>query len=90
MVNNPALLHSYSSCTNSHLVIALHSIWLLPVSSREILATDNGVKQRGNRIYLPELGATLETIAKSGADGFYKGDLAMQIVEDVNQAGKLS
>ncbi|XP_022101076.1 gamma-glutamyltranspeptidase 1-like isoform X2 [Acanthaster planci] len=54
---------------------------------REILMDGDGLKQRGEEVVLPKLAATLETIAASGADGFYKGELAQKIVDDVNDTG---
>ena len=41
----------------------------------------------GDILILSDLAATLRTIAKSGRDGFYQGDVADQIVNCVQQKG---
>ncbi|XP_038059139.1 glutathione hydrolase 1 proenzyme-like isoform X2 [Patiria miniata] len=55
--------------------------------SEIFLTSAGGIKQQGDEVTLPKLAATLETIASQGADGFYKGDLANMIVDDVNEMG---
>lgn len=52
------------------------------------LYTNDGLPlEVGDTIKNPELGATLERIARKGRDGFYKGELAAQIVAAVRDAG---
>jgi gamma-glutamyltranspeptidase/glutathione hydrolase len=52
------------------------------------LYTDDGLPlEVGDTITNPDLGATLEMIAKKGKDGFYKGELAKRIVSAVRDAG---
>lgn len=52
------------------------------------LYTNDGLPlEVGDTIANPDLGATLEMIARKGKDGFYKGDLAKRIVSAVRDAG---
>lgn len=45
------------------------------------------IPQPGFMIKQPQLANTLQAIADDGFDGFYKGDVAKQLVNDVQQAG---
>lgn len=52
------------------------------------LYTNGGLPlEVGDTVKNPDLGATLEMIARKGKDGFYKGDLARRIVAAVRDAG---
>ncbi len=52
------------------------------------LYTNDGLPlEAGDTIKNPDLGATLEMIARKGKDGFYKGDMAKRIVAAVRDAG---
>jgi len=48
---------------------------------------DGSYYQVGERLKQPDLAKTLKSIARNGADGFYKGRIAQNIVASVNQAG---
>jgi len=48
---------------------------------------DGNVPEMGHVIKLPELARVLEKVASEGRDGFYKGELARQLVEGVRAAG---
>ena len=48
---------------------------------------DGAVPLYGQRHAFPELAATLEQIARAGADDFYRGDLAQQIGRDLQAVG---
>jgi gamma-glutamyltranspeptidase/glutathione hydrolase len=48
---------------------------------------DGQVPVYGQRHAFPELAATLEQIARAGADDFYRGDLAQQIGKDLEAVG---
>jgi len=48
---------------------------------------DEAVPAAGHRIVQPELAATLEAIARAGAQGFYQGRRARQLVDGVRRAG---
>lgn len=48
---------------------------------------DGQVPVYGQRHAFPELAATLEQIARAGADDFYRGDLAQQIGKDLAAVG---
>ncbi|MBZ9605564.1 gamma-glutamyltransferase [Phyllobacterium chamaecytisi] len=50
---------------------------------------DGSPKRIGDTIHNPDLAATLEEIARNGADAFYKGDIAAQIDADMRANGGL-
>jgi len=52
-----------------------------------IFLVNNEVPELGHVIRQPELAATLENLAKKGADGFYKGEFAQRLVDGVRQLG---
>ena len=52
-----------------------------------IFLHDNGVPKIGYTIIQKDLAQTLTLIAKYGNDGFYRGELAEQMVASVNQSG---
>jgi gamma-glutamyltranspeptidase / glutathione hydrolase len=58
-----------------------------PSSARIFLKPDGSVPQAGDHIALDDLAATLETIAREGAAGFYRGPVAERIVDAVQAAG---
>ena len=64
------------------LLIAPH-----PSSARIYLKPDGSVPVVGDHIALDDLAATLETIAKQGAAGFYGGPVARKIADAVQAAG---
>lgn len=43
--------------------------------------------KEGEIIFRPKLANTLETIANNGAEVFYNGSLAKDIVSDIREAG---
>ncbi len=43
--------------------------------------------EQPNYLKLPELADTLEIISREGADGFYKGEIAQKIVEELQKGG---
>lgn len=64
----------------------LNKINKFPATAK--LYTSDGLPlESGDTIKNPDLGATLELIARKGTDGFYKGDLARRIVAAVRDAG---
>lgn len=60
---------------------------LTPDGRRIYLEADGGYKPLGSMIRNPDLAATLETLAREGADSFYTGSLASHIIDDVRRAG---
>ena len=58
-----------------------------PASARIFLGPDGKARQAGDHIALDDLAATLETIAREGAAGFYHGPIARTIVDAVQAAG---
>ncbi len=64
----------------------------LTQSGRDLYCrTDGSPKTIGTPLYNPDYAATLELIARDGADTFYRGDIAQQMIADLtNQGGILS
>ncbi|WP_353220303.1 gamma-glutamyltransferase [Salinisphaera sp. S4-8] len=58
-----------------------------PASAALLLDDDGEPLPAGTLFKQPELARTLEAIAAQGRDGFYKGDIARQLVEAVRSAG---
>lgn len=52
-----------------------------------VLLKDNAVPPEGHRITQPALAETLQRLAEQGHDGFYSGQTARQLVEEVRDAG---
>ena len=66
--------------------------WRQPVlarypAARETFLRDGEVPPAGTLIRQPELADTLEHLARQGRAGFYQGEVARQMVEDVQAAG---
>jgi len=57
--------------------------------SRRIFLNDGKMFQPGDTLRQPELAATLKGIAKSGAAGFYGGETAHALVDDMSRLGGL-
>lgn len=57
-----------------------------PAAAQAFLMDDR-VPEMGQIIKLPDLARVLEKIAREGRDGFYKGELAQQLVASVRAAG---
>ncbi|RQG90453.1 gamma-glutamyltransferase family protein [Natrarchaeobius chitinivorans] len=56
-------------------------------NAREAYLFDGESPDPGQTVRLPELGASLRTIAEQGADVVYEGEIADAIVEEVQSAG---
>jgi len=56
-------------------------------SARDIFLQEGKVPELGYKIVQTDLANTLELIAKSGAAGFYQGELALKMVKDVRNHG---
>ena len=56
-------------------------------STRKILLHDGEIPEQGSLIRQPDLARTLQSIAKQGADGFYRGEVARKLVESVRAQG---
>lgn len=57
--------------------------------AKTYLKSDGQPYKAGELMKQPDLAKTLKVIAKKGADGFYKGDVAEKIVKDVQANGGL-
>lgn len=58
-----------------------------PSTAKIFFKPDGSAYQVGERLYQPELAQSLKLISNQGADGFYKGKTAEQIVKAINEAG---
>lgn len=58
-----------------------------PASAALLLTADQQVPKEGWVFKQPDLARTLERIAAEGADGFYKGDTARELLDSVRAAG---
>lgn len=58
-------------------------------ASRALFYKDGRAARVGDTIRNPDLAWTLEQIAKYGADGFYKGEVAQKLVDDLRARGSV-
>lgn len=54
---------------------------------KEIYAPNGNVLQTGDLLVQPKLARTLRRIAEEGAQTFYNGSLAQDILKEINEAG---
>ncbi len=64
----------------------LEALQKSPAAARIFLHMNN-VPPPGHRVLQPELARTLEALAKDGAEGFYAGEVAAGLVQDVRAGG---
>ena len=53
----------------------------------KVFLVDDQVPEKGHNLVQVDLAKTLQSIADSGASGFYKGDIAKKLVSSVNASG---
>lgn len=64
----------------------LEAVRRYPDSAR-IFLKDNQIPEKGYLLRQPDLANTLKALAKNGFDGFYKGEVAQQLLEAVQANG---
>jgi len=57
-----------------------------PTTRRLFLDGEGNVPETGTLIQQPKLAKTLQTLARDGRDGFYRGELAQKLTRDVRAA----
>ncbi|KAL9549312.1 hypothetical protein MBANPS3_005268 [Mucor bainieri] len=68
--------------------VATGSEWMQNITAwSDVYYRDGKPIQQGDLIKRPQLADTLETIATQGADAFYEGDIAKQLVATIQSAG---
>ena len=60
-----------------------------PVTRRALHDEDGRLLDAGQKVVIPDLARTMETIAREGAETFYRGELAEKIAGHVREAGGL-
>lgn len=76
--------------TGTHSFELVSQIWSSqsPFSVSEVFCRGGKILHEGDIIKMPKLANTYETIASEGADAFYTGSLAKQIIEDIRSVGE--
>lgn len=59
-----------------------------PLCPSEVFCRDGKVLREGDRVIMPRLADTYETLALEGAQAFYNGSLTAQIIKDIQAAGE--
>lgn len=73
---------------NEQHVTCLHLTFCLCVSVRELFSDQSGnLLKAGDIVKFKKLADTLEVIAEKGADGFYSGRIAQDLISDIQEAG---
>lgn len=65
--------------------------WLPHLSSpcsSKIFCRDGKVLREGEKVTMPQLADTYQTLAREGAQAFYNGSLTAQIVKDIQAVGE--
>lgn len=64
--------------------------WFPPLCFSEVFCGENGeILKENDTITFPKLAKTYRKIAEEGADAFYKGELAQNLVTDIQAAGSV-
>ena len=73
-----------------HQMFIVKLTWLFCIFTRQLFVKPDGSMYEVDEILKrPRLANTLETIANEGADAFYTGSLAQDVVDDIKDYGRL-
>ena len=70
------------------LTLTLSHFYACAFSSQLFCKQNKALLEEGDTIRFPKLADTMETIAKQGADALYNGQIGLDLVQDVREAGQ--
>ena len=89
VIIRPHMYNWWTTNDGSGRVFPKERLSLTPAGRRIYFHKDGTLKRVGERLENPELANTLRRLAEFGADDFYTGEIAAQIVEDMQGHGGL-
>lgn len=73
----------------AYLIKILINVISVTSASKELFVKNDEILKEGDSFYLPEICATLDEIAKTNGESFYKGALADLLVQEIQKGGGL-